>query len=381
MLFEDIPGLDKEKKSLARTVLSDHVAHAQLFMGKPGSANLAMALAYATMINCEQPKENDACGTCPSCLKNKKYIHPDLHFAFPVSSARGKTGKDVVSDTFIEDWRYFLHQNPYGGPMEWSATYGGEDKQLNISKEESRNILKALSLKAFEGNYKIMLVWLAEYLHPSAANALLKILEEPPKNTLFLIVTNDYEQLLSTILSRTQIINIPSFKDDDVAGYLLEKYEIEKDKARQLAHISGGDLNEAIHLVEETEDDSHDFFREWMRLCWSGNLGGIVKKADEYHALRKISQKNIFQYGLNILRESLAQNYLETDIQRLFGKEQEFLDNFAKVLGFEVITKLSNEFNSAAYHLERNANTKILFTDTSLLISKIFSELKSEVKN
>jgi len=376
MRFADIPGLEQEKASLAATVESGQIAHAQLFNGKPGSANLAMALAYATLINCDNRQEGDACGTCPSCVKSSKFIHPDLHFAFPVSAAKGKTGKDVVSDSFIQEWRAFLKEHPYGGPVEWSSVYGGEDKQLNISREESRNIFKALSLKAFEGRYKIMLVWLPEYFHPAAANALLKILEEPPENTLFLLVTNDYEQLISTILSRTQMVNIPAFRDKDIVSYLTGKNQLTEEKAMQLAHIASGNLNAAIQLIGETEDDSHDFFRTWMRLCYTGDLAGIVEKSEAYSRLKKISQKNLFQYGLNILRESLARNFIPSDVHRVFGKEQDFLDNFAKTLDYDVIQQLSAELNTAAYHLERNANPKILFTDTSLLIVEVFQKIK-----
>jgi DNA polymerase-3 subunit delta' len=186
MRFEEIPGLADVKTKLLRTVEAGKVAHAQLFSGPEGSANLSMALAYATLLNCTNRNNEDSCGECASCKKADKLIHPDLHLIFPVSSAKNKTGKDVVSDTFISDWREFVFQNPYAGPMEWSMAFGGENKQLNISREESRNIIKKLSLKSYEGEYKIMLIWLVEYMHPSAANALLKLLEEPPeKNCVF----------------------------------------------------------------------------------------------------------------------------------------------------------------------------------------------------
>src|SRR5210317_1449692 len=204
MKLSEIPGLNSIKEKLLRTIESGKVAHAQMFSGPEGSANMALALAYATLLNCTDKTNRDACGECPSCQKINKFIHPDLHFVFPVSAAKNKTGKDVISDSFIAEWRSFLAQNPYGGAMEWSQEFGGENKQLNISREESRNILKKLTLKSFEGEYKVMLIWLAEYMHPAAANALLKLLEEPPEKTVFLLVTYDSEQIIGTILSRVQ---------------------------------------------------------------------------------------------------------------------------------------------------------------------------------
>ena len=177
MKLSEIPGLNSIKAKLLRTIESGKVAHAQMFAGPEGSANMALALAYATLLNCTDKRNQDACGECPSCQKINKFIHPDLHFVFPVSAAKNKTGKDVISDSFIAEWRSFLAQNPYGSAMEWSQEFGGENKQLNISREESRNILKKLTLKSFEGEYKVMIFWLAEYMHPSAANALLKILD------------------------------------------------------------------------------------------------------------------------------------------------------------------------------------------------------------
>ncbi len=375
MRFLDLPGLEDIKEGLFRNVESGRIAHAQLFSGKPGSANLSLALAYATLLNCEHPENGDACGKCPSCLKNEKFIHPDLHFAFPVSPVKSITGKDVVSNSFIGSWREFLKQNPYGGPVEWSAYYGGEDKQLNISKEESRNIIKSLSLKAFEGKYKIMIIWLPEYFHQAAANAILKILEEPPEKTVFLLVANDYEQLLSTILSRTLLIRIRSFHDDEIRMYLMKRLGIEETKAIRWAHIASGDMNEAIRLAAEMEDDSHALFREWMRDCWAAAYDDMVEMADHFNKMKKIEKKSLLQNGLNIMRASLAQGYLdEAGTMPADEKNRQFLGKFSKVLNIDVIEKIYNELNKSYYHLERNANPRILFLSTSLNIAGIFKK-------
>ncbi len=372
MKFSDIPGLQSVKEKLYRTIKSGKIAHAQMFAGPPGSANLSMAIAYAELLNCTNKTDGDACGECPSCQKIQKSIHPDVHFVFPVSPIKNITAKDVVSDSFIADWRKFIKQKPYGGPYEWSLEFGGENKQLNISKEESRNIIKKLALKSFEGEYKVMIIWLAEYMHPAAANALLKLLEEPPEKTVFLLVTNDHEQIIGTILSRVQLLKIRPFNKEEISNYLVERHGVNSEKAVQLASISSGDLNQAINLIDEVENDTHQMFKEWMRICFTNNYAKLVEWADNFGKANKINQKGIFQYGMAILRESLLmQNGAEKAIN-LAEAEYEFVTKFSKTLDLEKLEKLYNHLNTAFYHIERNGNAKIIFLDTSLQITSTF---------
>jgi DNA polymerase-3 subunit delta' len=371
MIFSDIPGLESVKQKLNRTIESGKIAHAQLFAGPRGSANLALAMAYASLLNCTNRKEGDACGECPSCRKIHKSIHPDLHWVFPVCAAKNKTGKDVISESFIGEWRDFIGHNPYGGPIEWSHEFGGENKQLNISREESRKIIGKLSLKAFEGEYKVMIIWLAEYMHPSAANALLKLLEEPPENTVFLLVTYDHEQIISTILSRVQLLKIRSFNKEEVSNYLVEKHALNADRAVHIANMASGDLTHAINLIDEVEDDTHTLFQEWMRICFSNNRPLMVEWADKFFKSTKINQKGLFQYGMSILRESLLmQNGVEST--HLTDSENKFVTNFSKALDLSKLEKIYKDLNTAFYHLERNGNPKIVFLDTSLQITATF---------
>lgn len=372
MIFKDIPGLEQVKEKLTRTIEQEKIAHAQLFSGPEGSANLALAIAYAAALNCGERKGNEACGQCASCQKISKAIHPDVHFVFPVSPAKNKSGKDVVSDSFIEEWRAFIDKNLYAGPFEWSTEFGGENKQLNISREESRNILKKLSLKSFEGAYKVMIIWLPEYMHNAAANALLKLLEEPPEMTVFLLVTNDHERIISTILSRAQLFKIPTFTKEETSKYLAEKYSIEQSRAEQIASIAGGDLNHAIKLTSELEDDTHSMFQNWMRSCFSSNYGALIEFSEDLSKANKIVQKGVLQYGLAILRESLLVNNGAAGMVHEQADKRAFVDNFAKTLSFEKLSKIYDLLNSAFYHLERNANPKITFLDTSLLITSAF---------
>ncbi len=371
MRFSDIPGLEETKNKLIDSVKNNHVAHAQLFLGKPGSANLSLALAFSTYLNCENPLD-DACGTCPSCSKANKFIHPDIHFVFPVSPIEKKEG---ISQSFLTEWRKFLTDSPYGNEEDWSNYFGGENKQLNISKEESRQIIKNLSLKSFEGKYKIMVIWMAEYFHPSAANGILKILEEPPENTIFILVCNDHEKLLTTILSRTQVFSIRPFTDEEVGSRIQEvSPTTDAAKARQIASVASGNLNLAAKLLTDLEEDTHTVFRDWMRICFTKKYDVLAKWTDQFAGMSKTAQKSLIQYGINMLRESLIAQLNLDSLQKVTNEhENEFVKNFGvKALGnSEKIEKIYEELNTFLYHLERNINPKIAFLDSSLKINAI----------
>lgn len=373
MMFADIHGLQRTKKQLIHSVQNNHVAHAQLFSGIEGSAVLPMALAYATYLNCESPGENDACGTCPACSKNSKYVHPDAHFVFPVSSTKEVT-KDPSSKLFLKPWREFLQTNPYGNLADWAKIYGGENKQASISKQESRNIIESLSLKSFEGKFKIMLIWLPELMHPYAANGILKILEEPSEGTVFILVTNQADRLLTTIRSRTQLVQIPSFSDQELVEILQNDYQVDTTKAAQLANMADGSLREAKLLKDEVEDDTHEMFRGWMRLCFNNNFAALADLSENYSSLNKVAQKSMLVYGLNILRESIIAGFANGELLRVIGEERIFATKFNKIVTVDKVTEITNVINDAHYHLERNANPKILFMNLSITIARSFNQ-------
>lgn len=374
MRFSDIHGLEETKEHLINGVRNNHVAHAQLFSGIEGSAVLAMALAYATLLNCENPEENDACGTCPSCVKNSKFIHPDMHFVFPVSGTKEVTRDKANSASFMEQWRKFLLSNPYGNIEDWAEAYGGENKQAAISTKESRSIIEKLSLKAFEGKHKIMLIWLPELMHPSGANAILKILEEPSESTVFLLVSNQPDRLLATIRSRTQMLRVPAFSDQDLVAILTSENDIDDSKAAQIANLADGSLRHAMELKSEVEEDSHEMFRGWMRLCFNNDFAELVALAEKFGSLNKFTQKSMLLYGINILRESLVANLAEGSLLRVIGEERTFAANFNKVMNVEKVSEISTELSEAHYYLERNANPKILFMNLSIQIARIFNK-------
>ncbi|MDZ7606977.1 MAG: DNA polymerase III subunit delta [Cyclobacteriaceae bacterium] len=372
MKFSEITGLQELKEKLIRAVNTEKVAHAQMFAGSEGSGNLALALAYATLLNCSNRQENDSCGTCPSCHKMAKLIHPDVHFVYPVSPI--KDVKEAISDSFIAEWRDFIIKNPYSGPNEWSLNFGGENKQLNISREESRSILRKLSLKSYEGEYKVMILWLPEYLHPASANALLKILEEPSEMTVFLMVTNDYEQIINTILSRVQMLKVRPFSHEEIATHLQKHHEVSPSKASQLAGISSGNLNHAIHLLEEPDEDTHEMFHKWMRSCFSNKTDEMVEWMEAFGKASKINQRGLLQYGMAILRDCLLKTNNQDALINAGSKERMFVDNFSTILDQEKLKSIYEVLNTAQYHLERNANARIVFLDISLLISSIFNK-------
>jgi DNA polymerase-3 subunit delta' len=365
MRFSDIPGLEATKKKLLNGVKNNHVAHAQLFYGPEGVPNLAIALAYIAYLNCENQSVEDSCGTCSSCTKLDKLIHPDLHLVFPVAPTDKIKAKDVVSDNFVREWRTFVLGNPFGIAQDWFTHYGFESKQGNISKEESRQIVKALSLKAFEAKYKVMLIWLPEYMHPAAANAILKILEEPPPMTLFVMVSNNYEKLLTTIISRTQLFNIPKLEDADIMALLMAREGITEEEAAPIAARANGSLFEATKLLQFQEDETPLNFAQWVRSCWIQDIKGLIEASNQFSKLSKISQKATLMDYISMLRNvMLFANSIE--LLKVKEEEKKFLEDFGKATGFEKIEAMMQEINSSIGHIEQNASAKIVFFDASV---------------
>ena len=369
MRFQDIHGLDDVKGQLLLAAESNHLAHAVLLAGRTGAPNLPLALAFSTYLLCEN-KGKDACGTCSSCSKAEKFVHPDLHFVFPVAPIKGISGKDVVSKNYMKDWRKFLLEDPWGNADSWAIRFGGENKGLNISKEESRNLISSLTLKSFEGGYKIMLIWLPEYLHPVAANAILKILEEPAARTLFLLVTNDAENLMGTILSRTQIVQVRRFNEIEMSTIIAEKYGVPRERAQILSKITDGDLS-LVNDYLESSDDSTAPFKLWMRNCFTYNMKGLVDHSEEFHRSGKVMQKGLLKYLLYVLRESMLIKSGAGELSRSDDSDKEFIEKFSSVLEGPKIDKITHMVDEAFYHLERNASPRILMLDLSLKISKL----------
>jgi DNA polymerase-3 subunit delta' len=377
MQFSEIIGHDDTKQMLLRAVQTNHLAHALLFDGPQGSANLALALALAQYVNCEDKQEGDglrqdACGRCPSCVKIQKLVHPDLHMVFPVANL----GKGKNSETYLVDWRKFLLDQPYRTLPDWLERMGADNKQGNISAEEARNILQKLSLKAYEGAYKIMLIWLPELMNVTSANALLKVLEEPPAQTLFLLVTNQSDKLLITILSRTQRVAVRAFTDEEVATHLRQHLNLDETTARRIAYLADGDLSEALKLGKQEDSGAsvsgqHTWFAEWMRQCYRQDLLALVKQADQFDGFNKEKQKGLVEYSIRLYRDLFLWQQGAGALLRLPDEELAFVKNFSKVLTIAHIEHIVADLNEAAYHLERNARAKMIMLDMSLTFSRL----------
>ncbi len=373
MRFSNIPGLPVIKQKLIQSVQSNKIAHAQLMAGKPGALNLPLALAYANFIFCENRGKEDACGECAACIKNSKYIHPDLHFVFPLSNLKNDKDADRFKAEITKSWRAFLLEQPFGNLDDWTNFYGGENKQALISREESREIIKTLSLKSFESPYKIMIIWQPEYMHGSAANGILKILEEPPQHTFFLLVTNAANRLLSTIISRTQLIQVPLLNDDDLDAYLQSNTALKESERRNIIQIADGNLNLAMQLTEEGETINQDFFSQWMRACYKKDYAALVQMADDFHQFDKLNQRNILYYSIGMMRESLLHIAGSTSITRVRGGELKFIQDFSKFLNILKIDKSQQLMSDAVYHLERNGSAKMIFLNLSLQLSELLN--------
>lgn len=369
MRFSDIPGLTSVKQRLIRSARDGKIAHAQLFMGREGALNLPLALAYMTYLHCTNRGEVDACGECPACSKNLKYIHPDTHFVFPVSNVKGDKDDDRFRADMMKSWRSFLLEQPFGNAGDWTLSYGGEDKLAIISKEESREIVKALSLKPFESAFKVMIIWQPEVMHPSAANGILKILEEPPQNTIFLLVSNSAERLLPTILSRTQQVSVPLLEDKDVETF-LQKHEPDASRRTRAVDNAEGNLHLALNLLAEEAEDPHLRLAEWLRACYKQDAVKMLLMSEAFHEMDKLQQHALLAYALKMLRETLLVQAGADDLLRSHDAEQKFARDFSKVMPLHAVDLAYQLINDAAAMLERNGSAKMIFMDASLRLAR-----------
>lgn len=375
MRFSDIPGLEDEKNRLIDSFNSNKVHHAILFSGQKGSANLALSLAFSTFINCEQKSEKDSCGSCSSCNKMDKLIHPDVNFVFPVAPTP-KINKEVISDKFIESWRSSVIEFPYLSIDDWFEIYGFENKQPNISKDEVRNLIKKLTLKPFESNFKINIIWLPEFLHLSTSNAMLKVLEEPPGNTLFFLVTNNDQKLISTIKSRVQNFKVKRFSDSEMKRYLSIYKDVSENEVDQAIYLSDGDLNNAQKYLYASNSQDLEKVKVWMRACYSQSFGDINSEVEWFNSLSKIKKRTFLTYTLKLMREALVSK-IDESLSRISESEMSFVSKFRTTLDSNELEYIITSLDENIRFLDRNANPKILFLDLSIKISDLFRKVKS----
>lgn len=374
MKFKDITGHEELKLRLAKGADEGRVSHAQLFTGRCGSGTLPLALAYAQYVNCTQRRDGDSCGECAACRKISELAHPDLHFVFPVNSTKSGSQKPL-SDAFLTQWRRIWNET--GGVFDeqaWYAAINIENQQGLITRNEADEVIRKLSFKSFEARYKVMIVWLPEKMRIEAANALLKMLEEPWERTLFLLVSEAPEKLLPTILSRTQQVAVPGIGERDIQRWLSDKYGLAADDSANIARLSEGDMIEARKLAggadDETTKQYFDLFVQLMRLSYNDKHLELLEWAENAAAMGREEQKRLLQYSIRMLRENYMLHAGMDALTNLWGEELKFSQNFSPFIGNHNIESLVSEMELAIAQIAQNGNPKMIFTHFALVVSK-----------
>ena len=378
MLFKDILGQEHIKNHLTKSAEAGRIPHAQLFVGPEGSGTLPMAIAYAQYLLCgnvggENAGENTACN-----LKFEHFSHPDLHFVFPVATTDG-IKSHPVSDHFMVEWRQFLSESPYGSLFDWLRNLGIQNKQGLISVDEATDINKKLALKAYEGGYKVMIIWMADKMNGPSANKLLKLLEEPPAKTVFILITENIGDLLQTIVSRCQVIDFMGLSESVIAEALVSRENCDPIQAKKIAHQSEGNYNKALHIFRKENDEFpfDEWFVEWVRSAFraKGNAAAIndlIAWSEKIAATGRETQKQFLHYCIHFFRQALMLNYQATELVFLETNVPKFeLEKFAPFVNGANITDIYKELEEAIYHIERNGNSKIILTDLSIKLTRL----------
>jgi DNA polymerase III subunit delta' len=390
MQFQSITGQKETKDQLVQMVQHNRLSHALLFLGKEGSGALQLALAFAQYIVCKpqpkeidlfaaepqttnqkpQTKENDSCGLCPACKKATDLIHPDIHFSYPVITR--KPGEKPISTDFIKEWREFIVTNPYGNVYDWLQFIGAENKQGNITAHECNDIIRKLNLKSFESEYKILIMWMPEFLGKEG-NKLLKLIEEPPPNTLFILVAENDNLVLPTILSRTQLVRIPLLTNTEVEVALELNAGVKIEKAMQIAALAEGNYREALQLLQHADDDWEVMLREWLNAIIRTGPVAQVKWIDETAKLGREKQKQFLKYFIHLLEEAIRLRVIDQPVNGQPTTVNDFASRLNKLCNLGQQEAIINELDKASYYIERNANAKMLFHALSIRLYHIIN--------
>jgi DNA polymerase-3 subunit delta' len=378
MLFSEIFGQDYITKYLTRSVDKGIIPHAQLFVGSEGCGTLSMAIAYSQYILCNNTDGENNTGSTTCNLKFDNISHPDLHFAFPVTTNH-KIKSHPISNYFMEEWRQLIKQQPYGNLFDWYKLLGVENKQGQIGVDEANSIVKSLSLKSYEGGYKVMIIWMAEKMNTACANKLLKLIEEPPNKTVFILITEDEDQIISTIKSRCQTLNFPGLSENVIKEALVNNYGLDLSVATKIAHQSDGNYNKACDLVYQDSEDNQfeDWFIFWIRSAFKakGNkaaIHDILSWSEEIAKSGRETQKQFLLFCQDFFRQALLLNYSADELVYFEPKSKGFkLENFAPFIHDGNILNIIEELQNASYHIERNGNAKIILTDLSIKLTRL----------
>ena len=365
MFFKDIIGQEEAKKRLIKEINEGKIAHARLFCGSEGIGKLPLAIAYARYLSCEHPSHEDACGTCPNCIKYNNLAHPDLHFVFPVIK---KKNKETTSDDYLAEWRELMKENPYFNLRTWVERMGAENQQAQIFVKESDEIIRKLSLKSSQGGYKIMIIWLPEKMNVECSNKLLKLLEEPPAQTIFLLISEAPNMLLETILSRTQRFNINGIEEGKIAEVLQTQYGIQPNDAKNIAHRCEGNFLKALETIHLNEENEFFFesFIALMRLSYQRKVRDMKLWSENISSIGRERQKNFLTYCLRMVRENFMYNFHESSITYLSPEEQNFSTRFSPFINERNVIGIMTELEEAQRHIEQNVNARMVFFDFAL---------------
>jgi len=378
MLFSQILGQDYIKNYLTKSATSGRIPHAQLFVGPEGSGTLPMAIAYAQYILCNNSGDENTNGNASCNLKFEHFSHPDLHFIYPTVSTEDVKSKPKSID-FIADWRQFLNENPYGSLFDWYQMLGVKNKQGEIRVDDAQEMLKALALKSYEGGYKVMIVWMADKLNIAASNKLLKLLEEPTDKTLFILISENEEDIIQTIRSRCQVLHFSGLSEKIIADALVLQKEIDPRTATKMAHQAQGNFNKALQLVQTDSEDAffEKWFVDWVRAAFraKGNAAAIqdlITWSEQIAGLGRETQKKFLSYCITMFRQALLLNYQTTSLVFMEPKIEKFkLEDFAPFVNGNNIQAIFQELSDAMYHIERNGNAKIVLTDLSIKLTRL----------
>lgn len=365
MFFKDVIGQEEAKQRLIREAKEGKIAHARLFCGPEGIGKLPLAIAYARYLSCNNPGEKDACGICPSCVKFNKLAHPDLHFVFPVIK---KKSKDTVSDDFITEWRELLSQTPYFNLNIWLEEMGAENQQAQIYVKESDEIIRKLSLKSSQGGYKIMIIWLPEKMNVECSNKLLKLLEEPPSQTIFLLVSEEPDMLLTTIQSRTQRFALYGIEEKYIIERLQNQYGLQEKDAISIGHRSEGNFLKALESIHLSEENKlfFDLFVSLMRLSYQRKIREMKQWSETLAAMGREKQKHFLSYCQRLVRENFIFNFQDPSLVFMNEEEQDFSKRFAPYINEKNVMGIMDELSEAQRHIEQNVNARMVFFDFSL---------------
>lgn len=369
MYFKDIIGQEEIKQRLIQSAQTGIVPHAQLFCEQGGAGAFPLALAYARYLNCTKRTETDACGHCPSCLKYNELAHPDLHFVFPIVAKKEK--KKEICDDYLVEWRDFLKNHPYFNMDSWLDYIEAGNSQAIIYSKESDEIIHKLNLRIYEADYRILMVWMPEKLHPTCANKLLKVIEEPPTNTVILLVSETPELILGTIQSRAQRINVRSIHTEAIEEAMILKYGLSRDDAKHVSHLANGSYIKAVEAISLGEENKFflEQFKSMMRNSWARNVKGMKEMADTMAGIGRERQKNFLAYCQHLIRENFIYRFQSPELNYMNLDEAGFATKFAPYVNERNVIDLVEELAKAERHIAQNVNAKMVFFDLSLRIT------------